>query len=210
MPQLDGLTLIQEMKNRLENRFEEICIIMMTGQGSETIAVEAMKAGASDYIAKQLITAAFLRKTIKDNLYKFYLATELKRAKIHIERNLILRISLKIRQSLDLETMVQTAVEEVRDYLKCDRVFIYRLSPPPKILAESVSADFPQALGIINQSEEGLVFPDYTLQKLQTVHYLDENLPPIYLEQLRSLNVKSRISIPLTITSIENLPWVLS
>ena len=211
MPQIDGLTLIHEMKDRLQARFDEICIIMMTGQGNETIAVETMKAGASDYIAKQFITIDFLQKTIKDSLYKFYLSLELNRAKIQLERNLVLRISLKIRQSLDLGEIIQTAVEEVRDYLKCDRVFIYRLSPPPKILGESVCVDFPQALDTINLSDEGVVIPVHPSGELQTWNFLEQNLEEklsiSYLKQLRSLRVKSRVSIPLTIASAADFPW---
>ncbi|ACM21873.1 response receiver histidine kinase [Geotalea daltonii FRC-32] len=48
MPDIDGLTALREIKKR----FPETYVIMFTGKGSEEIAVELMKAGASDYILK--------------------------------------------------------------------------------------------------------------------------------------------------------------
>jgi signal transduction histidine kinase len=48
MPNMDGLTALKEIKRR----YPETYVIMFTGKGSEEIAVELMKAGASDYILK--------------------------------------------------------------------------------------------------------------------------------------------------------------
>lgn len=46
-------------------------VIMLTGHGSEEIAVEAMKAGASDYLVKGRITPDSLRLVISNALQKF-------------------------------------------------------------------------------------------------------------------------------------------
>jgi nitrogen regulation protein NR(I) len=48
MPGMDGLTLLQ----RIKARHPDAVVMMMTAYGSEKIAVEAMKAGAHDYIVK--------------------------------------------------------------------------------------------------------------------------------------------------------------
>src|SRR6185369_6678218 len=48
MPGMDGLTALKEIKRR----FPDTYVIMFTGKGSEEIAVELMKAGASDYVLK--------------------------------------------------------------------------------------------------------------------------------------------------------------
>jgi signal transduction histidine kinase len=48
MPGMDGLTALREIRQR----FPDSYVIMFTGKGSEEIAVELMKAGASDYILK--------------------------------------------------------------------------------------------------------------------------------------------------------------
>jgi DNA-binding NtrC family response regulator len=46
-------------------------VIMLTGHGSEEIAVEAMKAGVSDYLVKGRITPESLRLVISNALQKF-------------------------------------------------------------------------------------------------------------------------------------------
>ena len=48
LPDLDGLTCLRELR-RLR---AEVPIVMVTGSGSEDVAVDAMKAGAADYVRK--------------------------------------------------------------------------------------------------------------------------------------------------------------
>lgn len=48
MPVVDGLTALKEIRQR----FPDTYVIVFTGKGNEEIAVELMKAGASDYILK--------------------------------------------------------------------------------------------------------------------------------------------------------------
>ncbi|MBI3302386.1 MAG: sigma-54-dependent Fis family transcriptional regulator [Deltaproteobacteria bacterium] len=48
MPGLDGIGLLKKIKER----HPDTLVVMMTAYGSEKIAVEAMKAGAHDYIVK--------------------------------------------------------------------------------------------------------------------------------------------------------------
>jgi nitrogen regulation protein NR(I) len=48
MPRMDGLSLLTQLKER----YPDMVVMMMTAYGSEKIAVEAMKAGAHDYIVK--------------------------------------------------------------------------------------------------------------------------------------------------------------
>jgi two-component system, sensor histidine kinase and response regulator len=63
----NGLEVFQQIR-------EEGCnlpVIMLTGHGSEEIAVEAMKAGVSDYLVKGRITPDSLRLVISNALQKF-------------------------------------------------------------------------------------------------------------------------------------------
>ncbi len=48
MPELDGLSALREIKTRFPHTY----VVMFTGKGNEEIAVELMKAGASEYILK--------------------------------------------------------------------------------------------------------------------------------------------------------------
>ena len=49
MPEMDGLQLVTEIRDR----FADIPVVLMTGQGSETIAVDALERGAASYVPKR-------------------------------------------------------------------------------------------------------------------------------------------------------------
>ncbi|WP_149113860.1 response regulator [Limnoglobus roseus] len=53
MPRIDGLELV----TRVRAEYPKIPVIIMTGQGSEKIAVAALKAGAASYVTKQTLAA---------------------------------------------------------------------------------------------------------------------------------------------------------
>jgi len=48
MPGMDGMEVLREVKNT----YDDVYVVMFTGKGNESVAVEVMKAGASDYILK--------------------------------------------------------------------------------------------------------------------------------------------------------------
>ena len=48
MPDMDGLSALQQIKSR----FSDTYVVMLTGKGSEEVAVESIKNGASEYILK--------------------------------------------------------------------------------------------------------------------------------------------------------------
>lgn len=54
-----------EVLKRIRNKFPFIAVIMMTGQGNEKIAVQAMKLGAQDYITKDNISHDILSFSVK-------------------------------------------------------------------------------------------------------------------------------------------------
>lgn len=51
MPVMDGLALVQTLRER----FPLVPVVLMTGSGSERVAVEALRAGAADYVPKQAL-----------------------------------------------------------------------------------------------------------------------------------------------------------
>ncbi|ACK70771.1 putative PAS/PAC sensor protein [Gloeothece citriformis PCC 7424] len=75
LPDEDGLEFIQQLKQH-NNPFS--CpIIMLTGVGNQSVAVEAMKNGVHDYLVKSDITPDNLHKAIQNSLEKFRLRREL-------------------------------------------------------------------------------------------------------------------------------------
>jgi two-component sensor histidine kinase len=61
---------------------------------------------------------------------------------------ILMAMALHIRESLNLEKILQTAVDEVRQFLQTDRVIIYRFNPDMSgtVVVESVAAGWRPAL----------------------------------------------------------------
>jgi DNA-binding response OmpR family regulator len=73
LPSLDGLDVLKELKKEMP----EVMVIVVTGMGSEDVAVEAMKRGAKDYVRKpfDLIKLTKLVRLCLDEYYHGLLAT---------------------------------------------------------------------------------------------------------------------------------------
>jgi len=78
LPDLDGLEFLSEL--RLLAFAIEPPVIMLTGQGNEFIAVQAMKAGAQDYLVKGQMTPEALRLTVDSVIDKAQLRAQLQRS----------------------------------------------------------------------------------------------------------------------------------
>ncbi len=66
LPDIDGLEFIEELKKVKASKIPPM--IMLTGEGNETIAVEAMKSGFKDYLVKGSVTGEILVTAIKNAL----------------------------------------------------------------------------------------------------------------------------------------------
>jgi signal transduction histidine kinase len=81
MPGYDGLHGIAALHEQLPF----MAIIMATGQGDEMVATEAMKRGASDYIAKLHINAESIRRSIESALEKVTLRRKVAQQREELE-----------------------------------------------------------------------------------------------------------------------------
>lgn len=70
LPGMDGMTLLKEVKKI----YPEIMVIMLTGKGNVQLAVEAIKAGADDFLQKPFPQEA-LRARV-DKMYRIWLLKE--------------------------------------------------------------------------------------------------------------------------------------
>jgi signal transduction histidine kinase/DNA-binding response OmpR family regulator len=105
LPDADGLSLL----TTLAKEQPDIPLIMVTGSGSERVAVEALKSGASDYVVKTNDFVSKLPHVVKDNLEKY----EMRRRNRELESQL--RESYKQLKLLnqELEGKVETRTEEL-------------------------------------------------------------------------------------------------
>jgi diguanylate cyclase (GGDEF)-like protein len=75
LPDTRGEALIRQIQESLPN----LPIIMLTGQGDERLAVEVMKAGASDYLRKDDLSRSILARALRNALARAALQAELRR-----------------------------------------------------------------------------------------------------------------------------------
>lgn len=88
---MDGLEFLSELK-RVKNG-HEFAVVMLTGQGDESIAVEAMKRGASDYLLKSKLDSTTLSHAMRHALKQRELLLELAKTRC-LERQLAYHDSL--------------------------------------------------------------------------------------------------------------------
>jgi signal transduction histidine kinase len=110
----------------------------------------------------------------------------------------------RIRQSLDLDRILQRTVKEVRQFLHCDRVLIYRLFPDHSgmIVVESHTPTINSILGntiqdpCFNLSSERLEsYRRGRIQVIENIH--NSGLHPCYRSLLTSFQVQANLVVPI-------------
>jgi len=175
LPRMNGL----EVLARMRERGMSVPVVMVTGQGDEHVAVEAIKAGALDYVVK---TAGYLnalptvlRKTLKQHdmvMENVRLYRELERQLLRTET--LLTVSRSVSSTLEEnEVLRRTTREMVRAlgadtggawFLTSDKTGFFPVvgyHTPKAMLATLSSSPLPAAQEIIKQIM-GLRSPIYS------------------------------------------------
>ena len=111
LPGQDGLSGITALHERLPY----MALMMVTGQGDEMVAADAMKRGASDYLPKTLISADSLRRAVENAVAKATLLRTVARQQNELEgfnRVLVHDLKLPIQSALIYATLIG---ENIRD-----------------------------------------------------------------------------------------------
>ncbi|VEP15184.1 PAS domain S-box (modular protein) [Hyella patelloides LEGE 07179] len=115
---------------------------------------------------------------------------------------LVATIALRIRQSLDLESILNTTVAEVRQLIEADRVLIYRFEPDRSgiVTKESVSES---QWSIFHRVVKDSCFEQAWIEPYQQGHIFSvadverTHLSQCHREFLASFQVKANIAIPI-------------
>ncbi|MGJ3252573.1 MAG: PAS domain S-box protein [Elainellaceae cyanobacterium] len=111
-------------------------------------------------------------------------------------------INLRIRRSLNLDEILNTAVEEVRQCFETDRVMVYQFNPDwsGQVIVESVSQDWLSVLGSkINDPCFGEnyahLYQHGRILNLANIHTAD--ITPCHVEFLNQFQVKATLCVPI-------------
>ena len=208
LPDGNGLELLVELQSL---KIKLPPIIMLTGEGNESVAVEAMKSGVKDYLIKGKLTPNSLVGAINNVLQQYRLKKLL--TKNQRQQQLIAEIALKIRSSSDLSSLLNNAVREVRRLLKCDRVVVYRFAPDMSgdIVAESVKSEFKPSLGIniIDTCFRQGKADEYREGKTLAIDNIyTAGLSKCHLDLLEAFEAKAFVVVPILLSSSSRL-WGL-
>jgi signal transduction histidine kinase/DNA-binding NarL/FixJ family response regulator len=200
LPDTDGLEFLEDLTAQMGTLPP---VVMLTGQGSEAVAVEAMKHGARDYLVKGHLTAQRLLNSVTNALTEQRLQAQIARQKR--QRQLVASIMLQIGHSIELSAILQAVVDGARELLDCDRMMVYKLHPDLSgtIVAESV---LPQWLSLLGrkfeencfQGEHSSAIANY-LEGHQTIvaNIHTAGLTPCYVAMLAQFQVEALLVVPI-------------
>jgi signal transduction histidine kinase/DNA-binding NarL/FixJ family response regulator len=200
LPDSDGIEFLQDLAKLLGILPP---IIMLTGQGNEEVAVEAMKHGAKDYLVKGHLTCQKLLNSVALVMSEQKLQMQLSQQ--HRQRALVSSIALKISCAIDFSEILQFAVNGSRTLLGCDRALVYQLHPEAEgtIVAESVASEWLAAIGnaisdSCLQGEQSAQIDKY-LRGYKTVIADIEtgDLTDCHVQMLRQFQVKAVLAVPI-------------
>ncbi len=204
LPDLNGLEFLRILRSRM---LFLPPVIMVTGEGNEKVAVEAMKIGVRDYIVKQDLNAKSFGQAVQRVLSQQALQQLVSRQQR--QQQLMASIALRVSKSLDLESILQTAATGMRQLLDCDRTAIYRFESDLSgtILAESVLPGWSVSLDAeiedtCFQTGGGL---DKYLDGHKTVinDIYQADLSPCHIEMLERFEVKANLVVPIVLNDTD-------
>ncbi|OYU35670.1 response regulator [Novosphingobium sp. PASSN1] len=141
MPQMNGIEVLHELRAKHETR--EVPVIMVTARAEGEATIEALEAGADDYVTKP-IDFDVLRARIETQLAKRKDASQLKRANAALDE----RVTLRAMALADLEDELK---QEIRLRQDLERQLSANPVPlaPAKASAGPISAPASPALAVL-------------------------------------------------------------
>lgn len=140
LPDSQGIDSIVQVKQQTSS----LPIVVLTNLNDQNIALKALRQGVQDYLIKGKFTGELLIRSIR-------YAIERQRTEVTLRQQALMKKMLdRIRQSLDLKEILSNTVAEVRQFLKTDRVLIYRCEnhKSGEIMVESIESSQDQLFPI--------------------------------------------------------------
>lgn len=214
MPGIDGFETCSRLKANESTR--DIPVIFMTALSETADKVRGLQVGAVDYVTKPLQHEEVLAR-VQTHLRLRSLTKQLQAQNVQLEQEieqrqqqyqraqLFAEVTLKIRQSLQLEEILQAAAIEVQKILQADRVLIYRLRSDGSGsgVAEAV---LPSWSAVLGQQFSAEVFPEdyhqlYCQGRIRSIADVEreEKIAPCLVEFVRQFQVKAKLVVPIII-----------
>ena len=204
MPGMDGFETCRQLKTKPST--EDIPVIFTTALSETINKVKGFDLGGVDYITKpfeqeEVLVRIRTHLTLQSLRQRLVVQNQKLKQQTQQER-LLFKLSDRIRQSLDIDSILKTAAGEVRQILNCDRVLIIRPTDAhSQIQVESIAS------GI--ESIASNIIDDYCSAtgecQIGNIHIVEDihkaNLEPKYLQYLNRFGVRSTLAIPIWVNT---------
>jgi signal transduction histidine kinase/DNA-binding NarL/FixJ family response regulator len=128
LPDAKGLDTV----TRMTAAAPSVPIVVMTGMDDQSVAIEAMRLGAQDYLVKGQVDEAMLGRTIRYAIERKKAEAEINR---QLERQRILNdINSAVTSTLDLESVMNILLEKVGQVFPQFGCMVHLLSPQMDVL----------------------------------------------------------------------------
>ena len=159
---IDGFQTCRLLKNAPETL--DIPIVFMTALAETKDKVEGFKLGAIDYITKPVEETELLARLNTHLRFRQLYLDSLENTR---QRQLLFDISDRIRQSLDVETILATATTEIQNYLGCRNIGLVTLQKQQQIKIKSYRGETPP-----EQFSQALTYEYFCSDRQQYNSYL--------------------------------------
>jgi PAS domain S-box-containing protein len=118
------------------------------------------------------------------------------------QQRLVLDMTVQIRQSLDLQEILQTTVDEVRQFLQIERVIVYQFAPDwsGTVIVESVAAGwddiltteqsyYPCSGSFVKHFQQGLVIANADIYNAE--------IDDLHIQLLESVQIMANLMVPI-------------
>jgi two-component system, sensor histidine kinase and response regulator len=129
LPDMSGIEFLGELAG--EAGQGGLAVVMLTGQGDEMVARDAIKCGAQDYLVKGQLTAEALQESIFNAVEMCTLRRMVERQRRQLERS-----------NRELERYARVVAHDLEAPLKGIRQGLERLKDRPSAMADSETAEF--------------------------------------------------------------------
>lgn len=205
MSGIDGFEVCRQLK--ASSYTKDIPVIFMTALTQTANKVKGLELGAVDYITKPIEQEELLARldshlTLQSHNQRLKLDAQ--------QQKLLFEISDRIRQSLDLKLIFQTATTEIRSLLQCDRVSLARLDNYNlhfgfESVAANLNIKLPQKIAVNYLCNDQVSYQHYQQREIlavENVTNFDSN--PIREKLLAKFKIQAQLIVPILLKANAN------
>ncbi len=211
MSGIDGFETCRRLKNN--HKTKDIPVIFMTGLSDSINKIRGFELGAVDYVTKpiqkqELIARIQTHISLEKCRHNLVIQNTTLQKQARQEK-LLVQLSERIRDSLDVDFIIKTAAKEILQFLECDRVIISRLDNLVSSIEEQVTkpgiSEIPQESIVHKCFLEDKDEAQFIKGEIKAIDDIEEsNLETIFLNNLQHFEVKAALIIPILFKSNKN------